>query len=130
VITVYPGPARLGQRIASFVTLSLRWTVDRAGRWPFHAANVRLPRLQYENAIYHIDPKKARLKEWVYGGEDFLKQMLRMAAGEDAVKNRRRIEPSRRFIRYGQTGQAKRQDQQRYQQENRSDRKATWTETR
>ena len=29
-----------------------------------------------------IDPKIDRLKDWVYGSEEFLKQMLNMAAGE------------------------------------------------
>jgi chromosomal replication initiation ATPase DnaA len=41
-----------------------------------------------------VDPKVDRLKEWVYGGEDFLKRMLSMAEGEDEAKNRRRLRRS------------------------------------
>ena len=36
------------------------------------------------------DPNLARLRDWVYGGEDFLKRMLAMASGEDEGANRRR----------------------------------------
>ena len=35
-------------------------------------------------------PKLERLRDWVYGGEDFLKRMLAMASGEDEGANRRR----------------------------------------
>ena len=37
-----------------------------------------------------IDPKLDRLRDWVYGGEGFLKRMLAMAAGDDNGANRRR----------------------------------------
>ncbi len=36
------------------------------------------------------DSKLERLRDWVYGGEDFLKRMLAMASGEDEGANRRR----------------------------------------
>ncbi len=36
------------------------------------------------------DPKLERLRDWVYGGEDFLKRMLALASGEDEGANRRR----------------------------------------
>jgi hypothetical protein len=36
------------------------------------------------------DPKLARLRDWVYGGEDFLKRMLALASGADERANRRR----------------------------------------
>jgi len=36
------------------------------------------------------DPKLERLRDWVHGGEDFLKRTLAMASGEDEGANRRR----------------------------------------
>jgi putative transposase len=38
-----------------------------------------------------VDSSLDRLRDWVYGGEDFLKQVLAMAAGDDPLRNRRRI---------------------------------------
>ncbi len=38
-----------------------------------------------------LDPRVDRLRDWVYGGEDFLKRVLSMAAGDDPALNRRRV---------------------------------------
>jgi len=43
------------------------------------------------------DPAAAnleRLKDWVYGGDAFLKRLLQLAAGESEAKNRRRVRRS------------------------------------
>jgi hypothetical protein len=37
------------------------------------------------------DPQVQRFKDWVYGGEDFLKRLLAMAGGEDSDKIVRQI---------------------------------------
>ena len=37
------------------------------------------------------DSKVERLRDWIYGSEDFLKRMLALAAGEDVNENVRRI---------------------------------------
>ena len=47
------------------------------------------PRLD-QDASNPPDPNLERLRDWVYGGEDFLKRMLAMASGEDEGANRRR----------------------------------------
>ena len=37
-----------------------------------------------------VDPRLDRLRDWVYGGEEFLKRALAMAEGKDEGANRRR----------------------------------------
>lgn len=37
------------------------------------------------------DSKNDRLRDWVYGSEDFLKRVLSMANGEDPASHRRRV---------------------------------------
>ena len=44
-----------------------------------------------ERLTNSIDPKVQRFKDWVYGGEDFLKRLLAMAAGGDPKMNARRV---------------------------------------
>jgi len=44
-----------------------------------------------EGLTNSTDPKVQRLKDWVYGGEDFLKSLLAMAGGEDSEINARRV---------------------------------------
>ena len=38
-----------------------------------------------------VDPIVDRLRDWVYGGEDFLKRILSMAEGDDPVIHRRLV---------------------------------------
>jgi hypothetical protein len=38
-----------------------------------------------------LDPRVDRLRDWVYGGEDFLKRILSMAAGDDPALHGRRV---------------------------------------
>ena len=47
-----------------------------------------------EGLLNPSDPSADRLKNWVYGGEDFLKRMLHLAAGEDDSKHSRRVRRS------------------------------------
>ena len=38
-----------------------------------------------------VDPRIDRLRDWVYGSEDFLKRLLSMAEDDDPVLHRRRV---------------------------------------
>jgi putative transposase len=42
-----------------------------------------------DGLIHPVNPPKDRLREWVYGSEDFLKRMLKLAEGKDEPRNRR-----------------------------------------
>jgi len=47
-----------------------------------------------EGLVDPVDPTVDRLKEWIYGSEDFLKRMLQLAEGEGDSKHRRRVRRS------------------------------------
>ena len=44
-----------------------------------------------DGLIDSVDPRIDRLRDWVYGGEDFLKRVLSIAEGDDPVLHRRRV---------------------------------------
>ncbi len=44
-----------------------------------------------DGLIDSVDPKIDRLRDWVYGGEDFFRRVLSMAEGDDPVSHRRRV---------------------------------------
>jgi REP element-mobilizing transposase RayT len=44
-----------------------------------------------DGLINPADPRVDRLRDWVYGSEDFLKRVLSMAEGDDPVSHRRRV---------------------------------------
>ena len=44
-----------------------------------------------DGMIDSVDPKIVRLRDWIYGGEDFLKRVLSMAEGDDPVLHRPRV---------------------------------------
>ncbi len=44
-----------------------------------------------DGLIDSVDPRIDRLRDWVYGGEDFLRRVLSMAEGDDPVLHRRRV---------------------------------------
>jgi len=44
-----------------------------------------------EGLNHAVAPRVERFKDWVYGGEDFLKRMLAKASGDDVRENARRI---------------------------------------
>ncbi|MGB6045385.1 MAG: hypothetical protein WBF93_19670, partial [Pirellulales bacterium] len=62
------------------------WSGQHGGKDPF-AAYRKFVKAGLKGSS---DPKLDRLRDWVYGSEDFLKRMLAMAAGDDAGANRRR----------------------------------------
>ncbi len=47
--------------------------------------------------IAPVDPIVDRLRDWVYGGEDFLKRVVSMVAGESC----NRVDDTRRRLRDG-----------------------------
>ena len=63
------------------------WRGRHGGRDP--AAAYR--KFVKEGLVDPVDSRVDRLKHWVYGGEDFLKRMLQLAAGEDESKHRRQV---------------------------------------
>lgn len=62
------------------------WSGQHGGKDPF-AAYRKFVKAGLNGSS---DPKLDRLRDWVYGSEDFLKRMLAMAAGDDEGANRRR----------------------------------------
>ena len=44
-----------------------------------------------DGLIDSVDPRIDRLRDWVYGGEDFLRRVFSMAEGDDPVLHRRRV---------------------------------------
>ncbi len=44
-----------------------------------------------DGLIDSVDSRIDRLRDWVYGGEDFLRRVLSMAEGDDPVLHRRRV---------------------------------------
>ena len=89
----YPGYARKSQRVdwIAYDDHHRYWSGLNGGKDP--AAAYR--KYVKEGLNQRIDPKVDRLKDWVYGGEDFLKQMLALAAGANQAKDRRRLRRSR-----------------------------------
>jgi len=84
----YAGYARKSRRVAwiDYAEHHRYWAGLNGGKDPasayrnFVKAGLNIP----------ADPKLDRLRDWVYGGEDFLKRVLAMAEGEDEGANRRR----------------------------------------
>ncbi|WP_197171843.1 transposase [Novipirellula aureliae] len=63
------------------------WTGLHGGSDPFSSYR----KFVKQGLTGEVDSKVDRLRDWVYGSEDFLKRMLAMAAGEDVDENDRRI---------------------------------------
>jgi len=62
------------------------WSGLNGGKDPVTAYR----RFVKEGLINPVGPMVDRLRDWVYGGEDFLKRMLALAEGKDENRNRRR----------------------------------------
>ena len=54
-----------------------------------HHASQSVPRKEGLTGV--ADPQVQRFKDWVYGGEDFLKRLLAIEGGEDSEINARRV---------------------------------------
>ena len=52
----------------------------------------RLPDYLPESRLMDsVDPKIDRLRDWLYGGEDFIRRVLSIADGDDPLLHRRRV---------------------------------------
>jgi REP element-mobilizing transposase RayT len=85
----YGGYARKSRRVdwIAYDDHHRYWQGQNGGRAP--AAAYR--EFVNEGLVNPSDARLDRLRDWVYGGEDFLKRMLALAAGEDAGANLRRV---------------------------------------
>ena len=84
----YGGYARKSRRVdwIAYEDHHRYWQEQNGGRDP--AAAYR--KFVKAGLTISADPKLDRLRDWVYGGDNFLKRVLAMARGEDEGVNRRR----------------------------------------
>jgi putative transposase len=85
----FGGYARMSQRLdwVGYDEHHRYWSGRNGGKNPTSAYR----RFVKDGLIDPIDPRVDRLRDWVYGGEDFLKRVLSMAEGDDPVVHRRRV---------------------------------------
>ena len=85
----YGGYCRQGRRLdwVAYDEHHRYWSGRNGGKDPKSAYR----KFVKEGQIDSVDPKVARLRDWVYGGEDFLKRVLSMAEGNDPALHRRRL---------------------------------------
>jgi REP element-mobilizing transposase RayT len=88
----YPGYARKSRQLdwIAYDDHHRYWRGLHGGKDPSAAYR----KFVKEGLLDPVDPRIDRLKDWVYGGEDFLKQMLNLVAGESDSKHRRRVRRS------------------------------------
>ena len=88
----YPGYARKSRQVdwIDYDDHHRYWRGRHGGKDP--AAAYR--KFVKEGLVNPIDPRVDRLQDWVYGGEDFLKRMLKLSAGDDESQHRRRVRRS------------------------------------
>jgi putative transposase len=85
----YPGYARKSKRVdwVAYGDHHRYWSGLNGGKDP--AAAYR--KFVRDGLVNPVDPKMVRLKDWVYGGEDFVKQMIRLASHENKSTNQHRV---------------------------------------
>ena len=85
----FGGYARNSQRLdwVAYDEHHRYWSGSNGGKDPKSAYR----RFVKEGLLDSIDPRVDRLRDWVYGGEDFLKRVLSMAEGDDPIQHRRRV---------------------------------------
>lgn len=85
----FGGYARMSRRLdwVAYDEHHRYWSGRNGGKDPTSAYR----RFVKDGLIDPIDPRVDRLRDWVYGGEDFLKRVLSMAEGDDPVVHRGRV---------------------------------------